>query len=130
MTSSFPSHDRFQQKKRNWWIWSKQPNKGKTTWANELVIKYKAYLKGGDFSYWNVTGKEKLIILDEYNSAGLRYHTLNQLCDRTFEARVFMGGVKRLQPYITIVLSNCSISELYPFKNELLYARFIEKELI
>lgn len=117
-------------KKRHFWIWSSGPNKGKTTWAKDMEAKYGAYIKSCDFTYWNVTGKEQLIILDDYNMAGLRYHALNQLCDGVFEARVFMGGVRRLRPQLVVILSNQSIRDLYPIKYELLEARFNCHELI
>lgn len=117
-------------KKRHWWIWSRNPNRGKTTWARELADQFGAYIKGGDFTYWNVTGKEQLIILDEYNSAGMRFNTLNQLCDGLFEARVFMAGLRRLHPRLVIVLSNSSIRDIYPFKYDLVEARFIEFEIL
>lgn len=117
-------------KRRHYWIWSNQPNKGKTTWARSLESKYGAYIKSSDFTYWNITGKETIVILDDYNVAGLRFHTLNQLCDGSYEARVFMGGNKRVRPDLVIVLSNLSLRELYPFKYDLLEARFIVKELL
>jgi hypothetical protein len=117
------------EKKRHFWIWSKGPNKGKTTWAKRLMGEYGAHVKGCDFTYWNLHGGEPLIILDDYNTAGLRFNALNQLCDGTYEARIFMGGLRRVEPRLVIVLSNCPIHELYPYKCDLLRARFIEKEL-
>lgn len=119
----------FGQKKRHLWIWSEGPNKGKTTWAKELEAKYGAYIKSADFTYWNVTGRETLIILDDYNAAGLRYNALNQLCDGSYEARVFLGGVRKLRPTLVIVLANLGIRDIYPNMFNLLYARFIEIKL-
>lgn len=115
------------KKQRHWWIYSQSPNRGKTTWARDLAAKYGAYIKSSDFSYWNCTGREPILILDDYNFAGLRYHTLNQLCDGLYEARIFMGGVRRVASNMVIVLANVSIRELYPFKYATLEARFIEK---
>lgn len=117
------------EKQRHLWIWSSSPNRGKTTWARDLESKYGAYIKSSDFTYWNVTGKEPIIILDDYNGAGLRYYSINQLCDGVFEARVFMGGVRRIQPKLVVVLSNQSLKDLYPIKYDTLYARFIEKNI-
>lgn len=114
-------------KQRHYWIFSQAPNRGKTTWARDLEAKYGAYIKSADFTYWNVTGREPFIILDDYNTAGLRFNALNQLCDGNYEARVFMAGVRRLQPKLVIVLSNAKIEEIYPIKYELIKARFIEK---
>lgn len=114
-------------KKRHWWIYSDMPNRGKTTFARHLAKEYGAYVKSADFSYWNVTGKESLIVLDDYNTAGMRFNALNQLCDGFMEARVFMGGNVRIEPTLVIVLSNVKIVDLYPFKSELIHARFHEK---
>lgn len=114
------------QKRRHCWFYSTVPNRGKTTWAKELQANYGAYIKSADFTYWNITGRETLIVLDDYNMAGIRYNALNQLCDGTYEARVFMGGVRKLGPKLVIVLSNQTIKDLYPFMFSLLEARFIE----
>lgn len=119
-----------QAKKRHWWIYSRSPNRGKTTWAREMEHQWKALIKSGDFSYWNVSGKEKLIILDEYNTAGLKFSALNQLADGYFEARVIYVGLRRLKPNLVIVLSNCSIIDLYPHMHHLVSARFIEYEIL
>lgn len=117
-------------KKRHYWIFSRMPNRGKTTWAREMESRWKALIKGGDFSYWNASGKERLIILDEYNTAGLKFSCLNQLADGFFEARIIYAGLRRLKPDLIVVLSNSSISDLYPHMHHLVSARFIEYELL
>lgn len=118
-------------KKRHWWIYSTQPDRGKTTWAKRLCQQYRGIIKGGDFTYWNIRGDEQLIILDEYNTARLKWDTLNQLADGTFEFRVFQGGLRRITTrFYVIVLSNQPLSTLYPNMNLFLYARFIEKEIL
>lgn len=119
------------KKRRHYWIWSNQPNRGKTTWARDMETKFGAYIKsGGDFTYWSVSGNEPICILDEYNGAGLKFHQLNSLCDGTFEARIFMGGLLKFRPKLVFVLSNLSLRDIYPYKYELLEARFIVKELL
>lgn len=117
------------KKRRHWWIYSTGPNYGKTTWARSLESDYGAYIKSSDFSYWNVCGREQLVIFDEYNTAGMRFNTLNQICDGTYEARVFMGGNRRIRPKVVIVLSNVCITDIYPHMFTLVQARFIEKKL-
>lgn len=118
-------------KKRHYWIFSRQPDKGKTFYfAKPLNEQYRCYLKKGDFTYWNFRGDEECIILDEYNSAKLSYDTLNSIADGDHEFRIFQGGVRRLRRPLIIILSNQCISDLYPHMNPLLYARFIEIELL
>lgn len=121
---------RVARKRKHYWIFSRQPNMGKTfLFAQPLTRDFKCVLKTGDFAYWNIRGDEEAIILDEYNSAMVKFHYLNSMCDGSCEYRIFQGGVKSLKNPIVIVLSNQPISELYPFMNNLLYERFNEIEL-
>lgn len=117
-------------KKRHLWIWSEKPNLGKTTkFGLPLLESYNGYLKSGDFTYWGVRGDEEFIILDDYNTAALKWSFLNQMADGTAEYRIFMGGVKRLKNPLIIILSNASIVDLYPHMNKFLTERFIEYKL-
>lgn len=117
-------------KRRHYWIFSRQPDMGKTYhFATPLFRAYKSALKSGDFSYWNLRGDEEMLILDEYNTAKLKYDFLNSMCDGNCEYRIFMGGVKALKNPLIIILSNQPIYELYPNMNSLLYARFNEEEI-
>lgn len=120
-----------QAKKRHFWIFSRQPNLGKTFYfAKPLVKNYKCVLINGDFTYWNVKASDECLVLDEYNSAKLKYDTLNSMCDGTFTyRRIYNSGLQLIDPLI-LVLSNQSISDLYPHMNFLLYERFIEIELV
>lgn len=117
-------------KKRHLWIWSEQPNLGKTTkFGIPLLESYNGYLKGGDFTYWSIRGDEEFVILDDYNTPGLKWNFLNQMCDGTAEYRIFMGGIKKLPNPLIIVLSNRSIIDLYPNMHIFLEERFIVKKL-
>lgn len=117
-------------KKRHFWIYSSRPNLGKSfLFAKPLQDEFGAVIQSGDFSYWGISSGTKCVILDEYNSSLLKYSSLNSMCDGTFGYRVFHGGVVKLDSPLIIILSNQSISLLYPFMNELLYARFTEIKL-
>lgn len=118
-------------KKRHYWIFSRQPNLGKTFYfAKPLERKYKVCLENGDFSYWTVESDTECVILDEYNTAKLNWSSLNAMCDGTFKYRkIYKGKVSCHDPLI-VILSNQSISELYPNTNVFLYARFNEIELV
>lgn len=115
-------------KKRHYWIWSNTPNKGKTTWALSMVEKFGVLLVAGDLTYWNVTGGERMIIIDEMNDAkDIRYNHFNSMCDGTYQFRIFQNGVKKVRNKpIYVVLSNHSIDMMYPFASRLLHARFNE----
>lgn len=118
-------------KRRHLWIFSRLPDKGKTFWfAKPLEEKHKAKICCGDMMYWNLNGEEEAIILDEYNSAKLKWDQLNSICDGTWEyRRIYKSNLKLDNPLI-IILSNQSINDLYPFKNQFLHARFIEHEIL
>jgi len=117
------------KKQRHYWIWSKDPNKGKTTFARRLREDHGAVIQAGDFTYWNVTPHTRILILDDYNASCLKWHALNQLADNTYNFRLFQRGTLQIDNFIVIVLSNASIKDLYPFKNDTLYVRFNEIEL-
>lgn len=119
-----------QRKKRHYWIFSRGPNKGKTTNSKAWNKNYRSHIQCGDFTYWGINGYEELIILDEYNTAKLRVNELNSMADGTYGYRVFQRGVRKLDDPLIIVLSNQNISDLYPRYNMFLYERFIEIELV
>lgn len=121
---------RLKSKRRHYWIYSDKPNLGKTFhFAKPLAEQYRAVICTGDLTYWNVEKDTQLLILDDFNAASLKFHQFNQLCDGTFAFRIFQRGTIVLDNYLVIVLSNFPISTLYPFRNDLLYARFKEIEL-
>lgn len=118
-------------KRRHYWIFSRQPDKGKSyLFARPLSQEYKCHHRTSNEPYYNIRGDEQCLILDEYNFAKFKFHELNAIADGTYDYRIFHGGVVRLKDPLIIVLSNVSISELYPHMNHLLYARFIEYELV
>lgn len=117
-------------KQRHYWIYSRQPNLGKTyLFAKPLAKEYKVSLENGDFTYFNVEDSTQCVIFDEYNTPALKWSTLNAMCDGTFAwRRMYMPKLKLVDPLI-IVLSNQSILDLYPHAGVYLVARFIELEL-
>jgi len=117
-------------KRRHLWIWSDGPNFGKTTgFALPLCKQFNAIIATGTLRYWNVTRHTECIILDDYNTPQLKWSTLNQICDGTYSFDVIYKGSIMLDKYILIVLSNNSISSLYPNMNQYLYERFNEIKL-
>lgn len=118
-------------KRRHYWIFSRAPNKGKTYhFAKPLFDEYLCGLQCGDFSYWQLGGREECIILDEYNTSLLKYSQLNSMADGGFNYRIFQGGCIRLKDPLIIILSNQSINDMYPNMNVLLHARFREIEIV
>lgn len=119
-------------KQCHYWIYSRVPNLGKTTWAIELTEKYKAQI-------WNyleiyqphITPVTEVLILDEYRGQ-LRITQLNQICDGTwlFTAKG-KDSWKLIQKPLVIVLSNKSIKDIYNKSMDypLVEARFQEIEV-
>lgn len=119
-----------QAKKRHYWIYSLEPNKGKTTKiAKPLEQNHRVYVKTGDYTYWSFKGDEQAIILDEYNTGALKWSFMNSMCDGTAEYRVFLGGCKKLKDPLIIILSNNNIQTLYPNMAKFLHERFIQLEV-
>lgn len=117
-------------KKRHFWLYSDKPNLGKTYhFAKPLTQSYTGHLQSGEAPYWNIKGCETFIIWDEYNIAYEKYTTLNSMCDGTYSYRIFQGGCVLVVDPLIIILSNKSISDLYPYRNDLLYERFNEYKL-
>lgn len=117
-------------KRRHYWIWSRQPNKGKSYhFARPLADEFRAVIQSGDFTYWNVGKHTQLIIIDEYNHALLKYSALNSMCDGTYCFKVIYRGLINIEKFLVIILSNQPICEMYPNMNALLYERFNEIEL-
>lgn len=117
-------------KKRHYWIWSDQPNRGKThLFAKPLAKNYKVRLITGDTTYYNVETSDQCVIFDEYNTHKFHYSTFNSMCDGTFAYRKCGQASIVLHDPLIIILSNQSIVSLYPVRNDLLTARFTEYQL-
>lgn len=115
---------------RHYWFFSRRPNVGKTfLFAKPLEKEYGAVIQTGDFTYWNISPRTRLLILDEYNTARLKWDQLNAMADGTFNFRIFYGGLVQVPELLVVILSNQSIRDLYPHMNEFIYARFKEFEL-
>lgn len=119
-------------KRRHFWIFSSGPNSGKTTFALELTQKYGGCINSNREPYWNIGPQCRFVIIDEYNSARFRYDELNAMADGTYSYRRFQLGLhtfNRGQFPILIVLSNQTIDDIYPFRSDLLKARFIQIDI-
>ncbi|AXH74712.1 MAG: Rep catalytic domain protein [Cressdnaviricota sp.] len=116
-------------KLRHFWIYSDKPNLGKTYHFARPLTEYAVAHLSGPQVYFDLSGNEQAIIFDEYNHATFKYHELNAMADGTYRFRLFMGGQIFIKDFIVIILSNCSISTLYPHMYELIKARFKEIKL-
>lgn len=119
-------------KKCHLWVYSRQPNLGKTTWLEGMHQNFNC-------GYWNLSEEfqpqilstTQAVLLDEYRGQ-LTISKLNQLCDGTIFIKAKGKNAWRLeQKPIVIVCSNKSIQECYHQSDvSFVEARFQEFEVI
>lgn len=121
------------RKRRHYWIWSRQTDKGKTTnmehWAKDYRVQVDPNIKG----WWDPIHKStEAIIFDGYQgSSVLQYNEIEKLCDGHFKMDLKYGEPQVLDRKIfIIILCNKPIVETYPNKKEIILARFNEIELL
>jgi len=98
----------------HYWLYSRQPNLGKTTWGTELCTKYRAAFYNYSEIYQPQIGPStEVIILDEYR-AQLKVTQLNQMCDGSlyFTGKNMTSWKLKTKP-VVIILANRSPSEAY-----------------
>jgi hypothetical protein len=114
-------------KRTHLWIWSKQSDKGKTTWARDCYKRFR-YCWKDDFSWWNDLDDERIqgVIMDDFDGK-LNGGKLKRLCDGQVDLNNKYGAVTKLDRKLhIIILSNYPIKTVYPLEYENLLARFIE----
>lgn len=118
-------------KKCHYWFYSTRPNKGKTTGVIlPLVRDFNAVVIDPKSTYHEIRKTTKVICLDEIKKGDLKYNELNRWCDGFGKFRVFFGGnIELIAKPLIIICSNFSIDEVFPFKNELIHARFNEVDV-
>lgn len=112
------------EKRRHHWIWSREPNRGKSFHFGIPLSRRPGVVLATSFTYWTVGPRTNLILLDDYNVAALSFNSLNQLCDGTFDFRVFMQGYRKLGEFLVVILSNKEPKDLYGDNSKYLYERF------
>lgn len=125
------------------WIYSKTPNRGKTTWAKWLQSTFRVYRYNSQEVFQDTFDPSAQIILfDEFKEANkLPIARLNEICDGEYKfPRKGMAAQRTERKPIVIVLSNYSIEESYKRKDtesleawvtrlNLLQARFEESDI-
>lgn len=116
------------QKRRHYWIYSTQPNRGKTTFGLSLEKDLSASFVGGDRGFFDVKANSRILIFDEFTTPRFTCTQLNQMCDGTFSYAYFKQGNVKLEEKkpLIVVLSNAPIDQVYPNKSLIVKARFIE----
>ena len=74
-----------EEKRRHYWFWSSQPDKGKTTFLNRVAHDYRAQFLNKEEKYQDMPANTQAVLIDEYSHAFMRTTTLNQMCDGTYQ---------------------------------------------
>ena len=103
-------------KKCHYWIYSTKSNYGKTTFAQELMKKYKAELWNSEEKYQpQIKRKTQMIVLDEFSQRNcLTISILNMMMDGTiYLTAKGINAWKLDQKPLVIILSNFSPLDIY-----------------
>lgn len=109
---------------KHYWIWSRVPNTGKTTFMEALRAQFRCsdYIK--DSVFQDVDPSSQFVLIDEYNRGCIQIDTLNAMCDGTHPYQVKFCSPTRAKAII-IICSNALPSKFYSeFELLLLKARF------
>jgi len=112
-------------KKCHFLIYSKSPNRGKTTFLLNLMKSYRCYMVHLEEKYQDLIYPQvEAILIDEFRGQ-LTITQLNSMCDGTYQyPRKGLPPILLEQKPLVIVCSNRSWEEIYPKNFELVEARF------
>lgn len=112
-------------KKRHYWFWSEQPNKGKTTFLKGLQAQFPCLWYSWVEKYQTPSPNVQFVLLDEYSVGHLTVTQLNMMCDGTYQYPVKGSPSFSIPTAVVLVCGNRSPMEIYDAKHhELIKARF------
>jgi len=117
-------------KLRHYWIWSRKPNTGKTTFLKSLDQLFPSYWLSYKETFQSVHPQTQFVLLDEYSKPHLEATQLNQMCDGTWMYPTKGGSPTRLVEPLIMICSNKPVEEVYPNVFALINARFLSIELV
>lgn len=111
-------------KQRHYWIWSRKPSTGKTSFLRDLALLHPVHWYGYNEHFQNIHCATQFVFLDEYSTAHLKVTQLNQMCDGTYPYPVKGENPVTLFSPTVLVCSNKPVEEVYPNQFLLVQARF------
>ncbi len=72
------------EKKKHYWLWSQEPNQGKTLFLKSLDEKYKCSWYNQVETFQHIHNDSQFILIDEYSTPFLKVTQMNQMCDGTY----------------------------------------------
>lgn len=102
------------EKKRHYWLWSDEPNLGKSTYLQKLSSMYRASFYACQEKFQSLKEDSQLVLFDEYAKGNsVKATDLNQMCDGTYKyPRKGSPAILLNKPYL-IICSNYSIDSVY-----------------
>lgn len=115
-------------KRCHYWVYSKEPNRGKTTaFILPLLESFKACLYDPRSTYHTIQTRTKMVLMDELVERAIPFNVLNKMCDGTFEYKViYKGDLRLLEKPLIVICSNFSIDEVFKSNSKYIHARFNE----
>lgn len=114
---------------RHYWLWSRGPNTGKTTFLKSVASAHPSHWYCYAETFQNLHPGTQFVLLDEYTVPHLKTTTLNQMCDGTYPYPCKGGVTVQLPDVVILVCSNKPPEEVYPNDHPLIKARFRPIEL-
>lgn len=116
-------------KKRHYWLYSSEPNTGKTTFLEKLNDMAPCYFFCVEEKYQTVKELVQFVLFDEYSRPILKGTELNSICDGNFNYIVKGSKPIKLKKPTIIVCGNKSLAQVYPQFQVYLRERFNEMEV-
>lgn len=113
---------------KHYWLWSDQPNCGKTTFMKEVAHLFRASWYSPAEMYQNIHADSQFILIDEYSHAHMKVTQLNQMCDGTYQYPL-KGGQSKSVNAVIICAGNRHPRDVYPNAYKYIEARFNVHEL-
>lgn len=115
-------------KKKHYWLWSRDPNYGKTTWLNGLAKIYRTSRFTCHEKFQTGFNVNSQFVLVDGNKK-IPYDILELMCDGTYCYPIKGKSGIILNNPIIILCSNKDISTWYPNMMNIVHARFNEYDL-
>lgn len=119
-------------KKRHHWIYSTEPNRGKTTFLEHMEATYRAGFYNSEEKFQEFNLDTQFVLFDAYRCGPscLQWRILETMCDGTYHYPTKGGNSTRLTKPTIIICSNQPPDSIYPNQLTFLQARFITTELV
>lgn len=93
-------------KKRHYWFWTTQPDKGKTTFLETMDREHRASWYNKSEVYQTIHKDSQFILIDEYTTADIKATTINQMCDGTYQYPSKGGASIKLDKPTILICGN------------------------